>query len=129
MLIKLKKFIYLAFLLLSSPVSASAFENFDCLGTEPFWKLSIAEDKFTFIQDASHTITLPAVEPKPPENMKIEHMQVFRTKANNKDAIIILQKQSCTDGMSEDIFAYEGLIIFPNKVFHGCCTKKLLLTN
>jgi len=60
--------------------------------------------------------------------MSIDHIRVFRAKANKKEVIILIQKQSCTDGMSEEVFAYEGLFISSEKVFHGCCSKKLLLT-
>lgn len=128
MLIKFKKCFYLLSIFLYSPLAALAFDNFDCVGTEPFWKLSIVDQKFTFIQKDVPVITMPAVEAKPAENMSIEHIRVFRTTLNNKEAIIIIQKQSCTDGTSEEMFPYEGLFINSDKVFHGCCSKKILLT-
>lgn len=127
MLVNFKRYFYLFSLLLFTPVIALAFDNFDCVGTEPFWKLSITDQKFTFtLQDAS--ISMTAVEPTSAENMNFDHIRVFRTKFNNKEAIIVIQKQSCTDGTSENAFAYEGLFITNDKVFHGCCSKKLLLT-
>lgn len=128
MLKDFKRYSYLLGLLLFLPVVAFAFDSFDCVGTEPFWKLSITDQKFTFTQQTLPIITMPAVEPKPAENMNMDHIRVFRTKLNNKEAIIVIQKQSCTDGSSQDVFAYEGLFISSDKVFHGCCSKKLLLT-
>lgn len=125
----LKKCTYILGLLLYLPITAWAFDNFDCIGTEPFWKLSITDQQFTFTQHTAPTITMPAVEPKPAENMNMDHIRVFRTKSLNKDVIIVIQKQSCTDGMSEDTFAYEGLLISSDKVFHGCCSKKILLSH
>lgn len=129
MLVNFKRYFYLFSLLLFTPAMALAFDNFDCVGTEPFWKLSITDQKFTFtLKDASIS-TMTAVEPKSAENMNFDHIRVFRTKLNNKEAIIVIQKQSCTDGMSDNAFAYEGLFITYDKVFHGCCSKKLLLTH
>lgn len=129
MLKDLKKYSYLLGLFLYFPALGWAFDNFDCVGSEPFWKLSIQEKKFTFTPQDSPAITLPAVKPTPAENMNIDHIRIFRTKMDNKEAIIIIQKQSCTDGMSEDAYAYEGLVISSDKVFHGCCSKRLLLTH
>lgn len=124
----LKRCSYLLFLFLYLPVTAWAFDDFDCVGTEPFWKLSITEKKITFTQQTAPPIVLPGVEPKPAANMNMDHIRVFRTKLSNKEAIIVIQKQSCTDGMTEDVFSYEGLFISSDKVFHGCCSKKLLFT-
>lgn len=123
-----KKFNYILFLFLYFPVIAFAFDSFDCLGTEPNWKLSINEHTFTFKQNTTPNFNMPAVNPTPAENMSMDHIRVFRTKANNNDVIIIIQKQSCTDGTSEEVFPYEGLFISKDKVFHGCCSKKILLT-
>lgn len=128
MLVNFKRYFYLFSLLLFTPVIALAFDNFDCVGTEPFWKLSITDKKFTFTQQDASISTMTAVEPKSAENMNFDHIRVFRTELNNKKAIIVIQKQSCTDGMSENAFAYEGLFITHDKVFHGCCSKKLLLS-
>lgn len=129
MLTDLKKYSYLLGLLLYLPINVWAFDSFDCVGSEPFWKLSINDKQFTFSLKATPASTMPSVEPKAAENMKMDHIRIFRTKLDNKDVIIVIQKQSCTDGMSDDVFAYEGLFISHDKVFHGCCSKKLLLTN
>lgn len=126
MVVNFKKCSYLLGFFLYAPVIAFAFDNFDCLGTEPFWKLSIADQKFTFTQ-ANVSVKMPAVEPKSAENMNMDHIRVFRTKLKNKEIVIVIQKQSCTDGMSEEGFAYEGLYISSDKVFHGCCSKKLII--
>lgn len=124
-----KKFTYFFYLFLYFPGIAFAFDSFDCLGTAPNWKLSITEHKFTFQQNARQNFTMPAVNPNPAENMDMDHIRVFRTKTNNNDVIIIIQKQSCSGGTSEEVFLYEGLFITKDKVFHGCCSKKILLTH
>lgn len=123
-----KKMSYVLYLFLCLPVVASAFDSFDCIGTDPNWQLSIAQHQFTFKQHAKINFNMVAVAPKPAENMNIDHIRVFRTKENNNDVTIIIQKQSCSDGISEEMFAYEGLFITKDKVFHGCCSKKILLT-
>lgn len=128
MLKDLKKYSYLLGFFLYLPALGWAFDNFDCVGTKPFWKLSITKQEITFTQQTAPAVTMVAVEPKPAENMSMDHIRVFRTKLDDKAAIIIIQKQSCTDGNSEDVFAYEGLFISSDKVFHGCCSKKILLT-
>ena len=129
MLINLKGFSCLLILLLFLPIPALAFDSFDCVGTEPSWRLSLTEHKFTFAQKDAADIKMPSVEAKSAKNMSIDHIRVFRTNMNNKNVIIIIQKQSCTDGTSRDVFPYEGLFITSNDVFHGCCSKKILLTH
>lgn len=124
-----KKISYLLGLILYLPVAAWAFDSFDCIGSDPSWKLAVTEHKFTFTRQSEPGVTMPAAPAKSAENMDTDHIRVFRTKLENKDAIIVIQKQSCSDGISEDVFAYEGLFISHDKVFHGCCSKKLLLTN
>lgn len=121
--------IYLFSLFLYFPLTAFASDTFDCVGSEPFWKLSIGDQKITFTQKNGSDITMPSVTPTQAENMSIDHIRIFRTKLNNKEAIIVIQKQSCTDGSTEEVFAYEGLFISTDKVFHGCCSKKLILTH
>ena len=127
MLIQFKKWITLLILLLL-PVATYAFDSFDCVGSDSSWKLSLTEKKFIFMQDNLSPINISSVQPKAAENMKMEHLRVYRTKMNEKNFVILIQKQSCTDGESVDIFPYEGLIITNDKVFHGCCSKKLVLT-
>lgn len=124
-----KKFSYILYLSLYLPFVASAFDSFDCLGTKPDWNFSLTENKFIFKQNTTLNFTTPAVPPEAAVNMDLEHIRVFRTKVRNDDVIIIIQKQSCSDGKSEEMFSYEGLIIMKDKVFHGCCSKKLLLTH
>lgn len=134
MLVSLKKFSY-SFLifsygfLLCLPISAWAFDNFDCMGSAPDWKLSIMEQKFIFKLHNAPVITMPSVKPKPAENMDMDHIRIFRTKLHSNDAIVIIQKQSCAADNSEEIFSYEGLFITNDKVFHGCCSKKLIISN
>lgn len=114
-------------ILLILPITAQAFDNFDCIGSTPEWKLSLNEKKFTFKQNGAEKI-LSSVSPTPSENMNIEHIRVYRTKMDKENLVIILQKQSCTDDRTADAFPYEGLIVTNTKVFHGCCSKKLVLT-
>src|SRR3990167_2959869 len=98
-----KKSTYLLGLLLYLPIAAWAFDNFDCVGTDLFWKLTLTDRKFTFAQQTAPAVTMPAAEPKPAENMNMDHIRVFRTKLSNKDVIIVIQKQSCTDDTSADV--------------------------
>lgn len=127
--ITLKKNAYILAMFLYLPMAAWAYDNFDCVGTAPFWKLSITNKAITFTLKTKASLTMPATEPKAAQNMSMEHIRVFRTKTSNKDVTIIIQKQSCTDGSSPDVFPYEGLIITHEDVYHGCCSKKLLLTH
>ncbi len=128
MLTQFKKCIMLSILLVL-PVATYAFDSFDCIGSDPLWKLSLTEKKFIFTQGKLSPINISSVQPKPAENMKIEHIRVYRAKMNEKKVVILIQKQSCSDDSSVDAFPYEGIIVTDDKVFHGCCSKKLILTN
>lgn len=104
-------------------VSAFAFDRFDCLGNEPFWGLTIAKDKFTYKNMSSILATMPAVDPKTAANFNIDILRVYQTKANNKKATIIVQKQPCSDAMSDNTYDYGVVFLFGDDIFHGCCTK------
>lgn len=121
------KRLLLGFGLCMLPLISFAYDSFECVGTEPFWNLSLTEAKFTFKQPNKPAISMSSVKPQPAESVEPDHVRVYRTKANAKNYIIVIQKQSCTNGMTDFEYAYEALFI-DDKVYHGCCTKKLLLT-
>jgi uncharacterized membrane protein len=121
-----KKLAYLLLILL--PLQAAAFDNYECLGSDPEWRLSLLEKQFSFALKGAATVKMAAVNPTPAEDTSIDRIMVYRTNMKDKNAVIIVQKQSCTDGSSQDVYLYEGLLVTPTKVFHGCCSKKLILT-
>lgn len=127
MLNSYKKFICLAALILL-PLQALAFDNYECIGFNPEWRLSLIEKQFSFSLKSHSTVKMAAVNPQSAEDTSIERIRVYRTTVKDKNAMIIIQKQSCTDGSSQDVYLYEGLFITPTKVYHGCCSKKLILT-
>lgn len=115
-------------LLLAISRCAIAFDNFDCVGSHPNWKLSLTEHKFTFKQEKNPEIAITPTQPMSAENLPLDHIRVYRSKMEGNDFIIVVQHQSCGDGGNSDAFTYEGIIISTDKVLHGCCSKKLVLT-
>lgn len=122
------KNIYLILLVTSFFSSvALAFDNFNCTSSNPPWLLNITETKIRFQIGNKEKHEMTSVAPQPAENIPLEHLRIYRT-SDPKNPIIIIQNQSCSTGNSDSLYQYEGLIITPDKVFHGCCSKKLMLT-
>ena len=107
------------------PMTSSAFENFECVGTDPFWKLKVEKHSFVFIQPNFSTLTMRSVPPEKTENLPIEHIRSFHTEANGSSVLIIIQQQDCISIGSNYKYIYEGLVIMKHKILHGCCVKFL----
>mgnify|MGYP001191321235 CR=1 FL=1 len=100
-----------------------------CHGTEPFWSVTIDPEKVAF-KDADE-ITVMTIDnrgPIPAEGSLASFAALYqgRTKedANRFLNVIITQTDTCTDGMSDEIFPYAVSVLSGNKHFTGCCSGK-----
>lgn len=86
-----------------------------CLGTEPFWAVEIENGKaiFELPEKKEAPITLTAIAETNEaaaysgENLKIR-----------------IKKETCSDGMSDNVYDYSAEIEFGKQQYKGCATKK-----
>lgn len=98
-------------------------EYLKLIGTEPFWNISVSEDKIVYTQMEGKAVEFPYNIPDPSKN---ENERVYRT-VNGKGTIRIqLLKQDCSDGMSDKVYPYKALVEMTqmNKItkISGCAT-------
>jgi uncharacterized membrane protein len=114
------------FLLMALPATAWTQDRFYCSGTEPFWNSVISHDTFTFKVADKDTVNFKVMNPIPFGNQNLDQIRLYATKdtKTNKSAAFIIQKQQCSDGMSEHAYEYQALVLYDTYAFVGCCMKK-----
>jgi uncharacterized membrane protein len=98
---------------------ASEKPTFHCVGTEPFWALTLTQDKawFTPIGESTQTSGGRWITPA---GMLPSYAQHFL----GDDLVAILVKQPCNDGMSDREYPYWVGVQNLNGSqggYHGCC--------
>ncbi|MCK5916928.1 MAG: SH3 domain-containing protein [Cocleimonas sp.] len=104
--------------------TATAFQTFQCSGTEPFWALRITANNTVDYSSADMgnfkaPISLQKVPSGRPLNMGI---RVTKAVTANHSAFIVTHEEACNDGMSEINYSYSiTALIDGNIVLEGCC--------
>lgn len=107
--------------------SAGLAHDFKCVGTEPFWGLTINDRQIHFSSPDSEFDLRPA-QPSSARGMAEDYVLVYRTQKVTADepVTIVLQKSlnsQCSDGMSDTSYPYYGVLVTGESVFSGCCQK------
>lgn len=96
-----------------------------CAGTEPFWTMEIesAESATLSTSDAVTPMALSGV--KVSRNRK-EHPVAIELFAENYDAVTLLSRQACSDGLSDINYSWAADIIIqpPLSLLSGCCVMR-----
>jgi uncharacterized membrane protein len=90
-----------------------------CSGTEPFWGLELsysrADVHFAFSEeDFSTGFSLP-ISPANRTNIWL------RTRFDFESDFLVLEAQTCSDGMSERSYPYSILVKLEENLLGGCC--------
>lgn len=95
-------------------VSAPAAQDFDAVGTEPFWNVKVRGSSLTLSRpDAADVVaTSPA-----PEAMG-DTLVYWGTRFN-----LTILNRACSDGMSDRKYAYEAEVRIGDEVLKGCADK------
>jgi uncharacterized membrane protein len=111
--------------------SVSATEPvFACVGTEPFYSLKIHPKGILLFEplgDANNTETrFHPVTPNATYNTNLDYLRIYETRGfDGKDAKFIVQKMACSDGMSDNKYKYQLIVLSESRGnFLGCCNIK-----
>jgi len=107
------------------PTLGFAEKSFHCFGTEPFWDMQLNQTGFQFKHDKIK-YKLKTVKPESARGFQISHIKIYKTRINsiNSPATIIIQKQKCSDNMSDNEYQYSVIFITKHDNYYGCCTLK-----
>lgn len=108
--------------------NADEAPRFSCHGNEPFWGLYLNDSQIT-LKDAFSGDGITRKEHRvvgytTPLDQVAGHIFVYQTETQESEPItIVIEKQSCSDYMSDSLYPYSTLYISKNFVLRGCCVK------
>ena len=103
-------------------VSVPAFAELKCGGTEPFWNLVIQSKTAVYKNmgeglEAFLNLSAQAEE----QGLKHGTVRKFHFTGDGMSADAVVQKQKCSDGMSDITYPYTIAFSIGQKVLSGCC--------
>ncbi len=116
----MKTFIVLA-TLLTSMSSFAGLNGYECVGTEPFFSLSI-KGKNLSLNDTVKTTKATVDAPLNAIGMSPGNVTVYKNK--KADINVTIVSGDCSDGMSDNTYAYHMVYTKGATVLYGCCEPK-----
>lgn len=100
-------------------------QEFRVFGTEPFWSVDVSLNGITYnsLAEPDRKQTFPYVTPLAADGRFLETVRVYRLGEQNDTLLIIRKVDSCSDGMSDNLYPYSGLFIRGDMVLEGCADK------
>ena len=94
---------------------------FNCFGTEPFWDINIYTNKVKVNTLNGIKFTAPLLF-----HGRVMNSPAGTTMTNasigNKSVVVMTEKKQCDDGMSDNIYPYQALVLINgDKAYSGCC--------
>ena len=104
------------------PPQPGVFE-YSCRGTEPFWLVEIYKDSIVYQRAGEKKILYPYSKA---ELRGDSTCYTTKTKVHGRPSNMIIKivADSCSDGMSENIYPFTALIIRNDEVLHGCAISE-----
>jgi uncharacterized membrane protein len=99
-------------------------ENFTVIGTEPFWNVTINRNGIVYSSPEVRKRTYPYVAPIAAQGRPVDLVRVYRLNGQPNGTLIIRKADSCSDGMSDNIYPYQATLILGNQVMEGCAQRK-----
>jgi len=99
-----------------------AFADLKCSGTEPFWSLVI-KSKTAIYENMAEGLKaeLTVSAQKEAKGLKPGNVRKFSLVGEGMSGDAVVQKQKCTDGMSDITYPYNITLSMGEEVFSGCC--------
>ena len=109
---------FLGLIACSSAWASETSTKLMCVGTEPFWNLTVGEKFLIYnsplISDEATLINKRLNASNTPADL----VQVIKTKYTS---LTIVGAANCQDGMSDEIYTYHAVYEREGQVFYGCC--------
>lgn len=94
---------------------------FNCAGTEPFWDISIYNNKVKVNTLNGIKFTAPVIFHGRAMNSP-EGTTITNAVAGNRSVVVMTEKKYCNDGMSDNTYRYQTLVLINgNRAYSGCC--------
>lgn len=112
--------------LVSSLAFADASAVTQCFGTEPFWSLTFSNSKIVFKNDVGDAQTMSILRgaPRAAAGSVTEYISLYQGRLlenNSRFMNVIIERNDCSDGMSDSTHPYSVLVLSGTSLFRGCC--------
>lgn len=96
-----------------------------CTGTEPFWSLSLSSTQIRFVnQGSGERMTMAKGAPRTAAGSLPQYIALYQGRLlenSSRFMNVIIQAQSCSDGMSDIEYPYQALVLSGSSLYRGCC--------
>ncbi|MGJ8537629.1 MAG: META domain-containing protein [Parasphingopyxis sp.] len=98
--------------------ASAPWADFRGMGTEPFWSLTISEDRMVF----EHMDVFTAEADRPDQEVTAESTLYIAQSENpgNRDFIVLIEPRLCSDSMSDRPYPQSVRVIVDGLYFSGC---------
>lgn len=110
--------------LLAPAALADASKVTSCVGTEPFWGLTIDAKKVTFRTADGLTRTIDNKGARPAFGHTTGYIALYQGKVKEEAGRFlnaIIREEQCSDGMSDEDYPYSVLVLSGTELYAGCC--------
>jgi uncharacterized membrane protein len=105
--------------------NADATTARQCLGTEPFWSLTLDGKTIKFENFGTESsLSIKQPTPRSANGRTSEYLAMYQGRTletPSRFLNVIIRNQSCSDGMSDETYPYSVLVLSGNDLFDGCC--------
>ncbi|HEX7673264.1 MAG TPA: hypothetical protein VF412_03785 [Bdellovibrio sp.] len=106
--------------MMASP--AFAAKNYKCVGTEPFWNISVVGDSLKVGAPGEQDMTLKITQRLYPQGMSESVGEAIIAQDEKTSVHMIVREDGkCNDGMSDKLYSREVWVTLNNKLLVGCC--------
>jgi len=96
-----------------------ATSRLQALGTEPFWSIETGDGKMRYSSpEELKGIAVEAVEET------LGGVRRFSGQLQAKPAVLLVESGTCSDGMSDTVYAYKASFTWGGKTEHGCARAR-----
>lgn len=103
---------------------SSKTEEFNVVGTEPFWNIKISRKGIVYQAMGEKPQTFTSSAPLSASNRPVDKVRVYRFGWKNSNILMLNKVANCGDGMSDKKYPYSATLIMGNRVVEGCAEKK-----
>lgn len=93
-------------------------------GTEPFWSVTISRRGIVYAAPDANNRRYPYTAPMSALGRPSDLVRVYRLNGQPNGLLVIKKVNSCSDGMSDNVYPYDATLILGNRVMEGCARRR-----
>ncbi|MFB2918173.1 MULTISPECIES: COG3650 family protein [Aerosakkonema] len=99
-------------------------EEFIARGTEPFWNVTVNRRGIVYSTPDVRNRRYPYTAPLTAMGRPADLVRVYRLNGQPSGVLVIKKVDSCSDGMSDNVYPYDATLILGNQVLEGCAQRR-----